>query len=136
MLREHVYLYVEDDPFSRDVMRLIAKTQLKTNRFYMFEDSGCFEERLGALPEAPDVFLLDIHLKPVDGFALLRKVRENPTYAGACVVALTASVMNEEVERLREAGFDGAIAKPLNLTTLSQVLRTILEGQAVWHIGE
>src|SRR5690242_21427523 len=48
-----------------------------------------------------------------NGFQMLQMVREDSVYCDTKVVALTASVMNEEVERLRKSGFDGAIGKPI-----------------------
>jgi DNA-binding NarL/FixJ family response regulator len=49
------------------------------------------------------------------------------------VVALTASVMYEEVRRLRDAGFDGVIAKPINFDTFPAALDRILSGGQVWN---
>jgi two-component system cell cycle response regulator DivK len=42
--------------------------------------------------------------------------------------------MNEEVKVLREAGFDGVIAKPIDYDTFPNVLHRILNGEQVWHI--
>jgi CheY-like chemotaxis protein len=50
------------------------------------------------------------------------------------VVALTASVMNEEVEQLRAAGFHSCLAKPIDIDTFPDVLNRILDGESVWRI--
>ena len=50
------------------------------------------------------------------------------------VVALTASVMSEEVARLKRRGFDGAIAKPLNVEAFPDLIARIMEGESVWYI--
>ena len=68
--------------------------------------------RIEALPSVPDVIFLDIHMKPHDGFEMLTRLRQHPIFAASTIIAVTASVMNEEVDRLREAGFNGAIGKP------------------------
>jgi hypothetical protein len=42
--------------------------------------------------------------------------------------------MNEEVQRLREAGFDGAIGKPLDFENFAPLIERVLKGESVWHI--
>lgn len=128
------YLYVEDDPLSREVMQMIMENAMEVQRLTMFEDSQGFVERLAALAEKPHLILLDIHMKPIDGFAMLRLIRENVGYKETKVVALTASVMNDEVDKLRASGFDGAIAKPLKLSSFPSLIERILNGEIVWNV--
>src|SRR5690606_7323386 len=100
----------------------------------IFEDSTDFENRLNSQGARPDVVFLDIHIEPIDGFALLKLIRQSDAYRSTRVIALTASVMNEEVKMLRDAGFDGVIAKPLDYDTFPAVLHRILAGEQIWHI--
>lgn len=127
------FLYVEDDEISRTVMEMliisIGDIQLTT-----FEDSYDFLERVKKLPNQPNVIFLDIHMKPYSGFEMLAMLREYPPLQDAKVIALTASVMNEEIAELRAHGFDGAIAKPLDREVFPDLVRQILAGQVVWHI--
>lgn len=132
---EHYYLYVEDDPLSRQIMQIIIENRVGSNNLTIFEDSTNFIERVQSLPHIPTVFLLDIHVRPYDGFQMLSMLRENGCFANSKIVALTASVMNEEVEQLREAGFDGAIAKPLSIHTFPDLINRIVAGESVWHIA-
>ena len=129
-----VILYFEDDTLSRDVMQACLTRGLGYHNVTMFEDSSDFEGRLAGLPSKPDVIFLDIHMEPIDGFTMLRLIRQSEAYQATKVIALTASVMNEEVKMLKQAGFDGVIAKPLDYDTFSTVLRRILDGEQVWHI--
>jgi CheY-like chemotaxis protein len=131
---EHYYLYVEDDPMSREVMRIIMEKGVGSSNLILFEDSNLFMERMNVLSHIPTVILLDIHIQPYDGFQMLTMIRQSEKFAQSKVVALTASVMNEEVEQLRTAGFDGAIAKPLSIQTFPDLLRRIINGESVWHI--
>jgi CheY-like chemotaxis protein len=64
---------------------------------------------------------------------MLDLIRKNARYDAVAVVALTASVMYEEVRRLRDAGFDGVIAKPINFDTFPAALGRILSGGQVWN---
>lgn len=128
------FLYVEDDAFSREVMSLMMESQ-DIGKLMMFENSADFLQRLKALPQKPDLILLDIHVMPHNGFEMLKMVRTDLEYQKLKVVALTASVMNEEIEQLQRSGFDGAIAKPLNARIFASLLSRILDGQSVWHVS-
>ena len=86
------------------------------------------------MPATPDIILLDIHVAPLDGFQMLKMIREDTVYCDTKVVALTASVMNEEVERLRASGFDGAIGKPISLSAFPIVIERILKGESIWQV--
>ena len=134
-MNEMYYLYVEDDRLSRTVMELLLRDVLGTTNFTIFEDSTDFAERLEGLPIRPDVILLDIHVRPLNGFKMLELIRANPAYQACRVIALTASVMNEEVDALREAGFDGAVGKPLDALQFPRLLEKIERGERVWQIA-
>lgn len=134
MLTEHAYLYVEDDPLSREVMQMIMGMAMGVEKLTIFEDSQHFMARVKALPEPPKVFLLDIHMQPHSGFDMLKMLREDLAYADATILALTASVMNEEVEQLKRSGFNGAIGKPLSVHTFPALLERALAGETLWHI--
>lgn len=136
MFNTHTYLYVEDDPLSREALSIIMRRVLKIERLYIFEDSENFLDRLKALPDQPSIFLLDIHMQPYTGFEMLAMLRKEPAYAEARIVALTASVMNEEVTMLREHGFNGVIAKPINVSSFPKVLQRLVDGESVWHVGD
>jgi CheY-like chemotaxis protein len=129
-----VILYFEDDALSREVMQACLTRGMGYHNVSIFEDSTDFENRLRSVGSKPDVVFLDIHIEPIDGFAMLRQIRQSETYQSTKVIALTASVMNEEVKLLKDAGFDGVIAKPLDYDTFPSVLHRILKGEQVWHI--
>lgn len=135
MFNDHTYLYVEDDPMSREIMNMILVNAMGAERVTIFENSADFAQRVAALDPAPDVILLDIHVDPYDGFTMLEMLRNEPAFAEARIVALTASVMNEEVEKLRASGFDGAIGKPVSVQNFPGLIQRVLEGEAVWHVA-
>ena len=62
-------------------------------------------------------------------------LRADPNYSGAIVIALTASVMNEEIELLQQSGFDGAIGKPIDVDVFPDLIQRILDGEKVWHVS-
>jgi CheY-like chemotaxis protein len=134
MLNQLSYLYLEDDPLSREIMQMILGTGMGVESLVIFEDSQDFANRLKALNRKIDVFLLDIHITPDDGFKVLEMLRADPTYQKARIIALTASVMNEEVEKLRRSGFDAAIGKPISIQSFPELLGRVLNGETVWHV--
>jgi two-component system, cell cycle response regulator DivK len=130
----HFLLYVEDDPSNRLVMQLLIEKTLNTKNYAIFEDSKDFMGRLRSLRVCPSLIMLDIHIAPLNGFQLLKMIREDATYVDTKVIALTASVMNEEVAKLRENGFDGAIGKPIALSSFPATIERILKGETVWQV--
>lgn len=63
----------------------------------------------------PDVVLLDIQLPDIDGVSALRELRASDAAAETTVVALTAFAMKSDRQRFLDAGFDGYIAKPIDV---------------------
>lgn len=127
-------LYVEDDANSRKIMRMLLLGQMRLSDVTIFPDSIDFPARIDTLETTPDVIFLDIHMLPHNGFEMLDMLRQNPRFDTIPVIALTASVMNEEVHRLRLAGFNGCLSKPLDLDTFPLIFDRILDGEAIWHI--
>ncbi len=134
MENDPAILYVEDDPQSREIMRLLLIEVMHLSRAFFFEDSANFQAQLEPLIGKIDLILLDIHVHPLNGFEMLSVLRGHPALKQIPVVALTASVMNEEVQKLRQAGFNGVIAKPINLDTLPDTLERILKGENIWRV--
>lgn len=130
--KELSFLYVEDDPGSRRLIQLIMTTVLNYSRVTIFESSENFIEKVRALPSVPDVVFLDIQIAPVDGYEMLKILRSDPAYEKTRVVAMTASVMSSDVARLKAAGFDGMIGKPIRKKAFPEQLKQILAGEPVW----
>jgi CheY-like chemotaxis protein len=135
MTADRVFLYVEDDPLSRQVMELIVTRLVASAGLVTFGDSQGFMARLQEFSARPDLILLDIHMRPDDGSALLDMIRRQPDYAGIKVVAVTASVMNEEMAMLQDAGFDAAIGKPIDQFSFAEFVERVLDGEAIWHVS-
>ncbi len=134
MIEINCLLCVEDDASNRLVMKLLVEKTLHVRHYAIFEDSADFLPRVRKLPVRPDIILLDIHVSPFTGFQMLQMIRQDPVYCDTKVIALTASVMNEEVERLRKSGFDGAIGKPIPLSMFPIVIERILNGESIWQV--
>jgi CheY-like chemotaxis protein len=71
----------------------------------------------------PEVVLLDIGLPGIDGYEVVRHLRERPETRGALIVALTGFGQETDRQRALAAGFDDHLVKPVDLETVTTVLR-------------
>jgi len=134
MQQDIAILYVEDDSRSRRVMQMIT-SDIGISNVVIFEDSTDFKARLTSLERRPSLIFLDIHMSPYTGFEMLEMLRQMEQFQGVPVVAMTASVMNEEVHQLKSSGFDGCLAKPIDFDTFPDALERILQGEKIWRIS-
>lgn len=128
-------LVVDDDPHSCRIMHMLLVGRMKLQHVTILEDSTDFILRVGALMRRPDIVFLDINVRPLTGFDMLARLREMADYVSVPIVALTASVMNDEVMRVRDAGFHSIIAKPIDLTSFPDTLQRIVHGEQFWRVG-
>ena len=78
----------------------------------------------------PDLVLMDIQLPGINGIDALRVLRADPATAAIPVIAVTASVMQQDRTLITDAGFDGYVGKPINLKEFLEAVRTALVGVA------
>jgi CheY-like chemotaxis protein len=130
-----ILVYVEDDENSIMVMKMVVERVMKLPTLHVLQSHSDFVQQVRDLGVVPDVFMLDIQIKPYDGFELLSMLRGDPQYDKSKVIALTASVTNEEISLLKSDGFDGAIAKPLNIEVFPDLIVRIINGEQVWYIA-
>jgi two-component system cell cycle response regulator DivK len=69
-----------------------------------------------AQQELPDLILMDLSLPALDGWEATRAIKDIPDLAGIPVVALTAHAMVGDREKALDAGCDGYISKPIEVT--------------------
>ena len=126
-------LVVEDDENNRLVVsRLLRLAGVSDDR--IFTAIGDASGYLASGAAKVDLVLLDLQLPGKDGYAVLGELRSDPATRDLMVVALTANVMRQDVERCREAGFDGFIGKPIDGRRFRETFARILEGEGVWTV--
>ena len=76
----------------------------------------------------PDLILMDIQLPGINGIEALRVLRADPATASIPIIAVTASVMQQDRKMITEAGFDAYVGKPLNLKEFREAVRNALKG--------
>ncbi|HET8568450.1 MAG TPA: response regulator [Candidatus Limnocylindria bacterium] len=74
----------------------------------------------------PDLVLMDIQMPGIDGITAFERIRKDAATSKIPVVALTASVMANDRERFDKAGFDGFIAKPIDIKVFPDQVRGYL----------
>ncbi len=79
-----------------------------------------------ALAQRPDLVLMDIQLPDIDGITALRAIRQDATLDAMPVLAVSASVMPDEQQKVVSSGFDAFIAKPINLKPFLDTVRRFL----------
>ena len=75
-----------------------------------------------AIGESFDLIILDITLPGMDGLEVCRKLREQPWGNDIVIVALTGWGQEEDRQKSRDAGFNGHLVKPVELTALTKLL--------------
>jgi CheY-like chemotaxis protein len=71
--------------------------------------------------------MLDISLPGMNGFEVLRALRENPRTEAIPAVALSANAMPRDIEMGRAAGFVDYLTKPIDVNQLLHTLDSLLE---------
>jgi CheY-like chemotaxis protein len=74
----------------------------------------------------PTFILLDLSMPEMDGWEMLRQVRQNNLMNGVPIIALTAHAMTGDRERVLNAGFNGYISKPFRIASLLEEIRKCL----------
>ena len=82
-----------------------------------------------------DLVLMDLHLPYQDGYEALSKLRSDPRFTETRVVAVTADANPATLEKVRKAGFDGFLGKPIDPDKFPDQIIQILQGSNVWDLG-
>jgi two-component system, cell cycle response regulator DivK len=79
-----------------------------------------------ATERKPDLILMDIHLPGMNGIEALKVLRVEAATAAIPIVAVTASVMQQDRKLITEAGFNAYVGKPINIKEFLDTVREIL----------
>lgn len=112
-------LYVEDNPANLQLMeQIVARHQGVQLLTAPLGQAGLALAR----SSRPDLILLDIHLPDMDGYAVLGQLRSDPQTRATPVIAVTANAMPMDVQRIRDAGFDDYVPKPIKVTHIDMLI--------------
>ena len=84
-----------------------------------------------ASEKRPDLILMDIQLPDIDGIEALSRIRKDAALDAVAVIAVSASVMPDDQQKIVTSGFDAFVTKPINLKHfLATVTRCLANGRA------
>jgi len=116
-------LIVEDNEKNRKLVR----DTLRVKGYETIEaETGEDGVRL-AKEVRPALVLMDIQLPGIDGITALKQLREDAATRGIPVIAVTASVMAQDRQKIMAAGFDGYQGKPISVKELLATIRQVLD---------
>jgi len=116
-------LIVEDNEKNRKLMRDVLQF-----KGYQTLESETAEEGIRVAQESrPALILMDLQLPGMNGIAALGQLRADPRTKAIPVIAVTASAMTHDRERILAAGFDGYQTKPISVKEFVEVVRQVLD---------
>ena len=117
-------LYVEDNPANMTLVEKIIERHASIRLL------TAINGKIGialAHEVLPDVILLDINLPGINGFEILRLLREDPATAHIPALAISANAMPSDIKKGKEAGFLRYLTKPIKVDEFMDALYAALE---------
>ena len=116
-------LIVEDNEKNMKLVRDILRHQ---GHLTLEAVNGLDGVRL-AEQERPDLVLMDIQLPDIDGIEALGRIRKDTSLDAIPVLAVSASVMPDDQQKIISSGFDAFITKPINLKQFVETVQRFLQ---------
>ncbi|MBX3618752.1 MAG: PAS domain-containing protein [Rhizobacter sp.] len=118
-LRQGTVLYIEDNP----VNVLLVEELVRMRPGLAFASAATGREGVSkAAALQPDLILVDIQLPDIDGFEVLRHLRQQAVTAQTPCIALSANAMPEDIARAKAAGFSDYWTKPIDFANFLSAL--------------
>ena len=116
-------LLVDDNPANLKLARVLLTTE-----GYEVRVASDAEEALKVLDDFdPQIILMDVQLPGMDGLELTRRLKADPRRQDIVIIALTAYAMKGDEEKVRAAGADCYLSKPVDTRTLPASIASYLE---------
>ncbi len=115
-------LIVEDNPTNMTLAVFLLKSAGHTVLSATDAEAGLTLAR----DEQPDLILMDIQLPGMDGLEATELLKQDGATRAIPVIALTALAMKGDEERIRAAGCDGYIAKPMRYKAFLETIKAHL----------
>ena len=119
-------LVVEDN----DLNRKLFCDVLVANGFSVEPVADGQNALASAAKFVPNLIIMDIQLPNVSGLDLIAEIKRDATLRNTPVLAVTAYAGKGDEERIREAGAEGYLAKPVSIVPLMTAVRAMLDGRA------
>ena len=122
-MANELILIVEDNEKNRKLVRDVLNF-----KGYRLAEAETGEDAVRLARELrPDLILMDIQLPGINGIVALSQIREDPAIRHIPVIAVTASAMTHDRQKIMAAGFDGYQSKPINVKDFLAAVRETLD---------
>jgi two-component system, cell cycle response regulator DivK len=112
-------LVVDDSAINVDLAAFVLRAQ-----GFVVESARSAAEALDRTRSfRPDVILMDIQMPDADGLEAVRSLRADLATRDVVIIAFTAYAMKGDEQKMRAAGCDGYISKPMDIATFGQAVR-------------
>ena len=115
------------------INRVVVKSMLQKLNFNVIEASDGEEGMEFAKKYSPQMIFMDIRMPKIDGYEATKMLKQNIETSHIPIIALTASVTQDEQKMISENKFDGFLAKPISFKGLLDQLIKFIEPQSVSH---
>ena len=120
-------LVAEDDPEARELLLLL----LEGGEYSLFEAADGMEALDLLRTEQPDLLITDIVMPRMDGYELVRRLRQDDRTANTSVIFCSASYHEREVrEMARSLGVQSTLAKPFDFKTVRTTVDAALAARS------
>jgi two-component system cell cycle response regulator DivK len=122
-LARELILIIEDNEKNRKLVRDVLQF-----KGYPTIEAATAEEGIDlAREQEPSLILMDIQLPRMDGLTALARLKAEPVTRAIPVIAITASAMPEDLEKIQQAGFDAYQTKPIRIKEFIGLVEKIFE---------
>jgi len=122
-MANELILIIEDNEKNRKLVRDVLQF-----KGYQTVESETAEEGIRlAREKKPALVLMDFHLPGMNGIEAFKVLRADPQTSSIPIVAVTASAMTEDRQKIIAAGFDGLQTKPINVKEFLEAVAQILK---------
>ena len=124
--QRHTVLYIEDNPSNLRLMEHIVR---RLDQVTLLTSQIPSEGLKLAETHEPDLFLVDLNLPEMDGYAVLQHIRKSPWGTDVPVVAVSANAMPQDIQKGLSAGFTFYLTKPLDISNTLKVINDLLSSR-------
>ena len=122
---------VEDDEGSALLLQAILRRMGISTSIHSTGEH--FLQYIRELPTCPDMVLMDINLPRQSGIEIAKELRNDPQFANTIIIAISAVDTNTYIPKVKEAGFNAFLRKPINRINFVKQIERILDGEAIWE---
>ena len=125
-MANELILIIEDN----EVNRVLVRDVLRFKGYQTVEAQTAEEGIRIAREQKPALILMDFHLPAMNGIEAFKTLRANAETSAIPVIAVTASAMPEDRQKILAAGFDGMQTKPIHVTEFLNTVEKALTSPA------